>query len=326
MIIHVGSKREFQTIQSALDSLAGNTEKPVTILIDPGLYREKLFINQNNLRLIGAGQEAADTVISWADSAKKPLLDGKPMRTFLSYTIYIRGEDFFAKNLSFENTAGPGGIAGQAVAVYADADRMHFKNCRFLGWQDTLCTGPLPNDPEPVMEWGNHNFHIFNEGSLVFRQYYEDCYITGDVDFIFGSARALFHNCQIESLWNKDSEGNFITAPAHPSWEPFGYTFINCRLTSLTPEGSVYLGRPWRGYGKVSFWNCWMDKSICAEGWHHWTKVREQTARFMEAGCVGPGAQAEERVSWVKIIPKSAESLPAMSDMGFEYVDNNDSD
>ena len=94
-----------------------------------------------------------------------------------SASIYICPDNFSAENLTFENAVGP---VGQAVAVIVRSDKAKFKNCRFLGFQDT------------------HYTH--KPGS---KQYYKDCYIEGTVDFIFGSLTAYFEDCEIFCKQNR---------------------------------------------------------------------------------------------------------------------------
>ena len=118
--------------------------------------------------------------------------------------------DFYAENITFENSAGP---VGQAVACFVSADRVYFKNCRFLGFQDTLYT--------------------YSKQS---RQYYEDCYIEGTVDFIFGWSTAVFNRCHIHS-----KRDGYVTAPSTDKGKKYGYVFYDCRLTAEPEATKVYL-------------------------------------------------------------------------------------
>nr|MBP7415245.1 pectate lyase [Pyrinomonadaceae bacterium] len=152
-----------------------------------------------------------------------------------------------------------------------EADRAMFNTCRFLGWQDTLYA---------------------KNG----RQYYKDCYIEGHVDYIFGMATAVFENCHIHS-----KADGYITAPMRfAAEEPAGFIFHKCRLTSNNTKNGIYLGRPWRDYGRTVFLNTQMDAEIRPEGWHHWEPLREKTAYFAEYGSTGKGANPEARVAWAR--------------------------
>ena len=153
-------------------------------------------------------------------------------------------------------------------------DRAVFRRCRFLGFQDTLYT--------------------FGENT---REYYEDCYIEGTVDFIFGKATAVFNRCELRSK----RTGGFLTAPATPQGSNYGYVFYDCKLTADegVEAGSVWLSRPWRPYGKTVFIRCEMGQHIRPEGWNNWGKTdNERTAYYAEYQCYGKGADTSRRVAW----------------------------
>jgi pectinesterase len=44
--------------------------------------------------------------------------------------------------------------------------------------------------------------------------------------------------------------------------------------------------------------NCELPAQIRPEGWHHWEKQREQTARYLEYNNHGAGAATATRVAW----------------------------
>jgi pectinesterase len=142
----------------------------------------------------------------------------------------VGANDFHAENISFENSFGQG---AQAVALLVEADRAVFRNCRFLGWQDTLYA---------------------KSG----RQYYKDCYIEGHVDFIFGAATAVFENCHIHSK----GDGYLTAHMRFSTSEPTGFVFRNCKLTAANTNKGVFLGRPWRPYARVVFIDTEMDRHI----------------------------------------------------------------
>lgn len=303
MIVAADGSGDFRSLQEAVNTIPPGNKKNITIHIKNGVYKEKVKIDKPFIHLIG--ENALSTILTFDDHAKKLLPNGEPMNTFNSYTIYIGGHDFTAENLTFENSSGDGRIVGQAIAAYVDADRAAFKNCRFLGCQDTLFTGPLPKNPTPL---GLNLIHpTLGSGEEEYtgevRQYYENCLIRGDIDFIFGSATAVFNNCEIFVNDRQERINGYITAASTSPRQPFGYVFLNCKLTGDAGPRSVYLGRPWRDYAKVAFVNCIMGEQIIPEGWHNWDKPeREKTVNFVEALSQGPGANESARVKWSKIL------------------------
>ena len=269
---------DFSTVQEAINAVPDFRKNKTTIFIKKGVYKEKLTLPASKTGVAFIGEEAKSTILRWDDYAAKKNRFGEEMGTTGSSSFFIFGDDFSAENLTFENTAGP---VGQAVAVRIDGDRVQFTNCRFLGNQDTL--------------------YPHGEKS---RQYYKNCYIEGTTDFIFGWSTAVFENCE---LYCKEG-GSYLTAASTPEGAPYGFVFLNCRITGNAPANSYYLGRPWRPYAKTVFINTRMGKHIKPEGWHNWNKPEaEKTAYYAEYNSTGPGAAPNKRVPWAhQLSPEDA--------------------
>ncbi|MBA9076353.1 pectinesterase family protein [Rufibacter quisquiliarum] len=262
---------QFKTVQEAINAVPDFRKNQTTIYIKNGVYKEKLTLpsTKTNVKLVG--QDVQKTVLTHDDYAAKKNRFGEEMGTTGSSSFFVYGDDFTAENITFENSAGP---VGQAVAVRVDGDKVMFKNCRFLGFQDTL--------------------YPHGEKS---RQYYKNCYIEGTTDFIFGWSTAVFEGCEIYSK----KGGSFVTAASTLEGTPYGFVFLNCRLTGDAPENSYYLGRPWRPFAKTVFLNSYLGKHIKPEGWHNWSKPdAEKTTFYAEFGSTGPGTAPKQRVSWSK--------------------------
>lgn len=261
---------DFKTVQAALDSVPHDNKKPYVILIKPGTYQEKLRVEADRPYVHLIGTVAEKTVLTYDDYARKNGADGKPLGTHASASMTIKGHDFQADNITFENSAAPREVVAQAVALSVEADRCTFRHCRFLGHQDTLYA---------------------NNG----REYYRDCFISGDVDFIFGNATAVFENCEIQSVGK-----GYVTAQSRTdSTQTTGYVFVDCRLTGIAPSQSVYLGRPWRPYARVVYLRCALGDHIRPDGWDNWRDpAREKTAYYGEYQDSGPGAKSDVRVAW----------------------------
>lgn len=177
--------------------------------------------------------------------------EGDKRGTFRTASVRIDTHDFTAKHLTFQNDSGFGHTVGQALAVYVDGDRNAFYDCRFLGSQDTVFDAPLPlKEAQPGGFKGPGEFKPRTIG----RHYYENCFIQGDVDFIFGSGIAWFEHCTIYSKLPGDRVPpespedeviyGYVTAASTPMDEPYGYVFHECSLESDCPPHSIYLGRP----------------------------------------------------------------------------------
>jgi pectinesterase len=258
----------YKTVQEAINAVPDFRKNRTTIFIKPGVYKEKLVVPKSKSNVTFTGADAQTTILTYDDFAAKKNKFGEEMGTTGSTSFYVFGDDFAAENITFQNSSGP---VGQAVAVRIDADRVTFTKCRFLGWQDTLY---------PFAEKG--------------RMYFNNCYIEGSVDFIFGWSTAVFESC---SIYCKNN--GYVTAASTPEGALYGFVFLNCKITGDAPGNSFYLGRPWRPFAKTVFIHCFLDKQIKPEGWHNWNKIdAETTAYYAEYKSTGPGASPPSRVPW----------------------------
>ncbi|HUK83997.1 MAG TPA: pectinesterase family protein [Verrucomicrobiae bacterium] len=259
----------FKTVQEAIMAVPISTSRNwSSIHIKPGVYKELIYVQRERGLIHLVGDDAEKTVLTFDLNANLKGLDGKPIGTFRTPSTVIDADDFTAENITFENSAGP---VGQALAIRVDGDRVVFRNCRFLGWQDTI---------------------FINRG----RQYFEHCYIAGHVDFIFGGATAFFDGCHIHCLTN-----GYITAASTPEQQPFGFVFSNCRITGASAGVRTYLGRPWRAFASVIYLNTQISDVVRPEGWNNWRDpAREKTARYAEFNSSGPGANPKARVPWAR--------------------------
>lgn len=273
---------DFKTVQEAIAAAPANGTDATTIHIKPGTYEGPFSIPKNKPNITLQGDDAETTILTWSRNVNDPIPAGHDK---FNPGLHVQADNFRADKLTIQNTSGD---HGQALALRSDGDRAVVTNCRIIAWQDTL---------------------MVNNG----RQYFKNCYIAGRVDFIYGSATAVFDQCEIHSR-----NGGHITAASTPQDHPFGYVFLNCKLTGdaiawdpastnpattqkarVTPKAD--LGRPWRAYAAVAFINCEMGDHIKPEGWNNWGKVEnEKTARYSEYKTTGPGANPDKRLAWTK--------------------------
>jgi pectinesterase len=290
---------DFNSIQQAVDSIPAGT--PETIYIKKGIYKERVEVRKNNISFVGESTD--DTIITESYYARMIMPDGSKRGTFRSYTFFVYADNFTATNLTFENAAGFGDEFGQAIAVYAEGDNITFRNCKILGHQDTLFTGPLPmKEKQP----GGFTGPTIDGIRRVVHQLYEDCYIAGEIDFIFGSATAYFKNCTLFAL-NRNQEINaYYTAPSTYEGQAFGYVFESCTFTGNCPPKSVALSRPWRIYAKTVLLNCNYSDQIIDEGFTDWNKPEShETVYYAEYNGHGEGFKPEKRAAYVHQLNES---------------------
>lgn len=271
----------FRNVQQALDSVrAFNPAGTVTIFIKKGFYKEKLILPTHvcNVRIIGEDRDK--TILNYDDHANV-----NKMGTFKTFTFKISGNDIVVENLTIENSAAE---LGQAVALFVEGDRITFRNCRFLGNQDTIYAG--------------------RENA---RQLFENCYIEGTTDFIFGPSTAWFEGCTIHCKRN-----SYITAANTPETIPYGFIFNNCKITMSDKVTEMFLGRPWRAYSMTVFMNCTLPKGISPAGWDNWRNPEnEKTVRYAEYRNLGEGAKTDQRVKWSKQLTAKEASKITMEEV-----------
>lgn len=223
---------------------------------------------------------------------------GEKLGTFRTYTMLVDADDVTLRNLTIENDAGDGRRVGQGVALYADGDRLVVDACRILGHQDTLFCGPLP--PREVVPGGFAGPKQFAP-RIVGRQYYRRCLIAGDVEFVFGGARAYFEGCELRSLDRGEEVNGYVTATSTPEGEPYGFVFHGCSFTGDLPAGTVYLGRPWRDWAQTVLIDCWLGAHVRDSGWFDWNKPDARTrCLYAGAGLAGPGARTDSWERWAR--------------------------
>ncbi|HEX3817208.1 MAG TPA: pectinesterase family protein [Chthoniobacterales bacterium] len=252
-----GANGAFTTVQAAVDAVAGETElNRANIFIAPGDYHELLTITKPYVSLVGTGDSADAVTIEFARTVMtSPVFDW-------GATVLVDGDAtaFMARNLTFENSTPDHNVI-QALAVESSADRAIFDKVQFLGYQDTLLTDNSS------------------------RQYFLNSFVTGDTDFLFGDATAVFDQCTIQS-----TDFGYITAANTQRSTANGFVFLDCSLVagsdrdqtggddSAPSNGSVYLGRPWQWYlpgimPSVIYLRTRMGPQIARAGWDPWNKT-----------------------------------------------------
>jgi polygalacturonase len=286
---------DYQTVQEGIDAL---TTTGGTVFIKPGVYREVLHMAKPHLRMEGTGSRPDEVTIVFGNSAYS---SGS---TFKSATVFVTADDFYATNLTFQNDFSKNHEAqvqgAQALALSVTADRAVFRHVRILGAQDTLYAASRSCKSE--------------DGPCIpTRQYFEDCYVEGHVDFIFGDSQAVFDHCIIHAIAHPTV---MLTAQSkHYPSEPSGYVFDHCKVTSDPAVGKIYLGRPWRTYATVIFLESELDGKVDPAGWSEWHAEetrRLETAFYAEYHSTGPGANPAKRESYSKqLSPSDADKYKA---------------
>ncbi|MEU2581454.1 pectinesterase family protein [Streptomyces avermitilis] len=242
LYVHPGGLGDHTTVQAAVTAAGGTSQafstgggSGRTLVLAPGVYRETVAVSvaRTEMTWIGASGDPRDVVIVYDNAAGTPKPGGGTYGTTGSATTTVQADGFTARSITFANDflrADHPEITGtQAVAIKVQGDRSAFLGCRFLGHQDTLYADS--------MALGTYA-----------RQYYRDCYVEGDVDFVFGRATAVYERCHFRTLNRTDLAGapyGFVFAPSTAAANPRGYLVTRGRVTSGAPDAYYKLARPW---------------------------------------------------------------------------------
>ncbi|KAL2897068.1 Pectinesterase 1 [Bienertia sinuspersici] len=278
---------KFTTISDAIKKVKVGNTKRVVIAIGPGEYKEKIKIERlsSYITLLGMDPKNRPTITFAGTAAEYGTVD--------SATLIVESDYFVAANLIISNSAPrptPQSKGAQAVAMRISGDKAAFYNCKFVGFQDTVCD-----------DKGKH--------------FFKDCYIEGTVDFIFGEARSLYLNTELH-VHPGDNEA-MITAHARKNQDGVGgYSFVHCKVTGT--GGNTVLGRAWFEAARVIYSYCTMSDVVKPEGWSDNAKPEfQKTIFFGEYKNTGPGADAAKRVPYTKQLT-DVEAKPFIS---MEYIE-----
>jgi len=245
LVVAADGTGDFCTVQGAVDYVSDDNQVPVQILVRNGTYDGIVYIapSKDHLRLVG--EDRQKTVICGRNNDRfNPSRGGRAL-------VSVEANDFIAENLTIHNTTPYRG--SQAEALRVNGDKCVLRSCNFLSFQDTLL--------------------------LSGRVYVTNCYVEGDVDFIWGQGTTVFDHCEIKALHS----GYYVQS--RNSGERAGYIFLNCRLTSAPDVEKCYLARidgarfP---HSQVAFINCQMGPHILPVGWQVTGTTNYAGIRFEE--------------------------------------------
>ncbi|CAH2047125.1 unnamed protein product [Thlaspi arvense] len=281
IVVDQSGKGNFKTIQSAIDSVPSGNDHWIKIYVREGIYNEKVVIPRDKPKIQMEGNKASETIIQFNEGGE----------AVTGATFRVLAEYFVAINITFKNTCNqekpmtPFGEIKIAPAVALVADKAAFFGCGFYSVQDTI-------------------------GDVLGRHYFEKCHIKGAIDFIWGKGQSIYQSCVIDILGviktAKEEQvnrgrliGGFITAQGRETeQEPNGFVFNECSIIGV---GKAFLGRAYRNYSRVIFFNTYMADVIVPQGWDPWSfRGKEDKFTYAEVNCSGPGAKKEKRVTWEK--------------------------
>ena len=231
IIVAKDNSGDFDTLRAALDNISCESEK-AEIYVKNGFYFEKVIIDRPNITI--KGEDKNETVIIYNDCALRKDSSGEYLGTFATASVEVRPNavNTVFDNLTIHNNAGYGKIVGQAVALNIMADKTIVKNCRLIARQDTLMLWPCFKE-------------ALDDPDIYVRSYFENCYIEGDVDFIFGGAVSIFKNCDIFCTHRPKGYSCYVTAACTPANLKHGVVFFDCRIGGDAEKGRAERRTSW---------------------------------------------------------------------------------
>ncbi|XP_071697925.1 pectinesterase-like [Rutidosis leptorrhynchoides] len=274
----------YHTINEALKFAPVEAKKTYVIYVKEGIYKEIIRIPKNLTHIMIMGDGPDKTRISGSLN----FIDG--ITTYHTATVAVGGDFFMARDIAFENTAGP--EKHQAVALRVSADRTVFYNCRMDGYQDTLY-------------------------AHTYRQFYRECTISGTIDFLFGDGAVVFQNCIMVVRKPMDNQNCIVTAQGRKEpRQPTGLVLQNCSIVAdplyypVRMQLKSYLGRPWKQFSRTIIMESFIDDLIQPQGWLPWNEsFAFDTLYYSEFNNHGPGSSKAQRVKWPGVKELSAKRI-----------------
>jgi pectin methylesterase-like acyl-CoA thioesterase len=268
---------DFATVQGAIDFVPEGNNAPTTIFIRNGTYQEIIFFtNKNNLTILG--EDRKKTIIAYANndrfnnnSGGNPFAPGAaapgtvPAR---SGSVYRRGlflahrvSDLTITNLTLHNTTPAGGSQAEAI-ILNGTQNAHaiITNVDLYSFQDTL--------------------------QINGQAYVSNCYLEGDVDFMWGTGPVFFENCHARSI----RSNAYYTQIRNPATN-HGFVYENCVFDGAPGVTGNFLSRIAPGrfpYSEVVLLNCVLSDAVGPTAWRLDQSTDAPKVHFWEYNSHGP--------------------------------------
>lgn len=285
VVVAADGSGKYKKIQEAVNAAPSKSSKRYIIKIKAGVYRENVEVPKGKTNIMFLGDGRKTTIITGSRNVQ----DGST--TFHSATVAAVGQGFLARDITFENTAGPS--KHQAVALRVGSDLSAFYQCDMIAYQDTL--------------------YVHSN-----RQFYINCFVSGTVDFIFGNGAVVLQDCDIHARRPNSGQKNMVTAQGRtdPN-QNTGIVIQKSRIGATSDLKNVqssfptYLGRPWKEYSRTVIMQTSITDVIHPAGWHEWNgNFALDTLVYREHQNSGAGAGTSKRVNWkgFKVITSASEA------------------
>jgi len=244
---------EFCSLQGAIDAVGmGNS----TITLGRGTYHGIVYFkSKRDLTIRGVDRKG--TILAGVNN--ETMNGGTAKRALIGVDA---SSNITFENLTIHNRTPQGGSQAEALRMQ-NCDRCIVRDADILSLQDTLL-------------WSG-------------RVYAKNCYIAGNVDFIWGTGAAYFDKCEIKTIGRKG-----YNVQARNAAGGYGYVFVDSKLTSDPGVTGNWLGRVDASVypaSHVAYIDCEMGKHIDPVGWQV-TGAGGGSLRFWEYRSKDPSGAA----------------------------------
>ena len=290
IIVDAKGKGDFKTIQGAINSLSDSAATARIIFIKKGIYKEKLYIEKQNI--VFEGEDKAATVITAAIARDEWRCEHND--DWGVATMNVRGNDITLKNLTITNSYGFDYLEERMIACPQDTinkQKRISKNGHQMALRTMHCTRLKAINchfkayaGDTVSPWEVENG----------MWYFKDCVMEGGVDFYCPRGWAWAENCEFiahtgsAAIWhdgsaNKDSKtvllncsfkgyDGFLLGRYHRDAQ---FYLINCLFADNMKDAAIYkAGANALQWGeRIFYYNCirkagnysWFANSISKE-------------------------------------------------------------
>jgi pectin methylesterase-like acyl-CoA thioesterase len=255
----------FCSVQGAVDALPAKNSAATTITIAPGTYHEVIhFTGKNNVTLLG--EDRANTIIEGTNN------NNMNASTATRSLVGIdNSSGLVIDTMTIINQTPQGGSQAEALRLES-CDKCVVRNANIASLQDTLL-------------WSG-------------RVYADNCLISGNVDFVWGTGAAYFNDCEIRTV----GRAGAVVQARNPA-STYGYVFVDSKITAdpgITGQVLARIDVSSYPASHVAYVNCTLGSEISPEGWTITGGTDTSALRFWEYQSVdanGKAIDVSKRVS-----------------------------
>lgn len=285
-------KADFNSIQGAINSLQDSSVTPRVIYIKNGVYREKIYLEKNNIVLEGESRD--NTIITQAIARDEWRCSHN--EDWGVATLNISSSDISLQNLSVINSYGFDNDKEKLIYCPSDSSKQHIRTITRNGHQMALRTmngSRIKAVNCHFKAYAGDTVSPWNTENGMF--YFKDCIMEGGVDFYCPRGWAYAENCRFithtgdAAIWHDGSKyKESKTVLVNCSFEGYNgfklgryhrdaqFYLLNCNFANNMADKPIYrvaAGNDIKWGERIYYYNCKRNA-----GDYAWYKDNLQTA------------------------------------------------